>query len=53
MRTGARQMMSTLSPGPASVPDCGPVSYRGTTYQAYSFIGEAFPSGPLRLSLLL
>jgi hypothetical protein len=53
MRTGARQVMGTLSPGPASVPDRGPVSYQGTTYQAYSFIGEAFPSGPLRLSLLI
>ena len=53
MRTGARQVMGTLSPGPASVPDRGPVSYGGRTYEAYSFTGEAFPSGPLRLSLLL
>jgi hypothetical protein len=53
MRTGSRQVMGTLSPGPASVPDRGEVAYRGRTYQAYSFIGEAFPSGPLRISLLL
>jgi len=53
MRTGAHQVMGTLSPGPASVPARGPVSYRGRSYQAYSFTGEAFPSGPLRLSLLL
>ena len=53
MRTGARQVMGTLSPGPASVPDRGPVSYGGRTYEAYSFTGEAFPSGPLRISLLL
>ena len=53
MRTGARQVMGTLSPGPANVPTRGPVSYRGHTYEAYSFSGEAFPSGPLRLSLLL
>jgi hypothetical protein len=53
MRTGAKQVMGTLSPGPASVPDRGEVSYRGRTYQAYSFTGEAFPEGPLRLSLLL
>ncbi|MGH2904904.1 MAG: hypothetical protein ACRDK7_15180 [Solirubrobacteraceae bacterium] len=53
MRTGARQVMGTLSPGPASVPDRGEVVYRGRTYQAYSFIGEAFPTGPLRISLLL
>lgn len=53
MRTGARQVMGTLSPGPASVPDRGPVTYGGRSYEAYSFTGEAFPSGPLRLSLLL
>ncbi len=53
MRTGARQVMGTLSPGPATVPDRGPVSYGGRAYEAYSFTGEAFPSGPLRISLLL
>ena len=52
MRAGARQVMGTLSPGPASVPDRGVVSYGGRSYQAYSFTGEAFPSGPLRISLL-
>jgi hypothetical protein len=53
MRTGAKQVMGTLNPGPASVPDRGEVAYRGRTYQAYSFSGVAFPSGPLRISLLL
>ena len=52
MRTGSRQVMGTLSPGPATVPDRGEVAYRGRNYQAYSFIGEAFPAGPLRISLL-
>ena len=52
MRTGTHQVMGTLSPGPATVPDRGTVSYGGRTYQAYSFTGEAFPSGPLRISLL-
>jgi hypothetical protein len=53
MRTGSRQVMGTLTPGPASVPDRGEVSYRGQSLQAYSFSGEAFPEGPLRISLLL
>jgi hypothetical protein len=53
MRTGAQQVMGTLSPGPINVPDRGEVAYRERTYQAYSFIGEAFPEGPLRISLLL
>jgi hypothetical protein len=53
MRVGARQVMGTLSPGPATVPDRGEVAYRGRTYQAFSFLGVAFPEGPLRISLLL
>jgi len=53
MRVGKRQVMGTLSPGPASVPDRGRVFDGGRAYQAYSFTGEAFPSGPLRISLLL
>ncbi len=42
-----------LSPGPATIPDHGPVSYRGGSYQAYSFDADAYPSGRLRVSLLL
>jgi hypothetical protein len=53
MRTGTKQVMGTLNPGPTSVPDRGEVTYGGHTYQAYSFSGVAFPAGPLRLSLLL
>jgi hypothetical protein len=53
MRTGGRQVMGTLSPGPTNVPARGPVSYGGRSYEAYSFTGEAFPAGPLRMSLLL
>jgi hypothetical protein len=52
MREGPRQVMGTLSPGPVKVPDRGRVVYRGVTYQAYAFTAEAFPSGPLRISLL-
>jgi hypothetical protein len=52
MREGQKQVMGTLQPGPASVPDRGQVTYRGTTYEAYSFDAEAFPAGPLRISLL-
>jgi hypothetical protein len=52
MRVGSRQVMGTLSPGPAAVPDRGTVSYRGHSYEAYSFAATAFPSGRLRISLL-
>ncbi|HTU77339.1 MAG TPA: hypothetical protein VMF09_01110 [Solirubrobacteraceae bacterium] len=53
MRVGGRQIMGTLEPGPARVPERGSVSYEGRTYQTYSFTGEAFPSGPLRMALLV
>jgi hypothetical protein len=45
--------MGTLDPGPAHVPDRGTVYYEGARYEAYSFVGEAFPSGALRISLLV
>jgi hypothetical protein len=50
--SGERQVMGPLDPGPTRVPDRGDVEYRGARYRAYSFTGEAFPSGPLRISLL-
>ncbi len=52
MREGTRQVMGSLSPGPATIPNRGRVVYRGVPYQAYSFMAKAFPSGPLRISLL-
>jgi hypothetical protein len=52
MRQGTRQVMGTLSPGPANVPNRGRIVYRGVPYQAFSFEAEAFPSGALRISLL-
>jgi hypothetical protein len=42
-----------LNPGPPTIADHGPVSYRGVDYQAYSFKADAYPSGRLRISLLL
>ncbi len=53
MRRGSEQVIGTLEPGPAHVPDRGSVEYGGRRYEAYSFSGEAFPSGPLRISLLM
>jgi hypothetical protein len=52
MREGARQVMGTLSPGPLTPPNRGRLVYRGVAYRTYSFDAEAFPSGPLRISLL-
>lgn len=44
---------STLEPGPDQIPDDGTIAYRGRHYLARSFLGTAFPSGPLRISLLV
>jgi hypothetical protein len=52
MREGSREVMGSLKPGPASIPSRGRVAYRGSDYQAYSFMARAFPNGPLRISLL-
>lgn len=43
----------TLAPGPATIPEHGPVRYRGASYEVFSFRAKAFPSGALRISLLL
>ncbi len=40
-------------PGPASIPEHGSVSSGGKSYEAFSFKATAFPSGPLRISLLI
>jgi hypothetical protein len=53
MRVGGQQVKGTLSPEPATVPDRGALAYGGRNYEAYSFTAEAFPSGPLRISLLI
>ena len=42
-----------LTPGPARIPAHGPVRYRHVSYQAFSFGAGAYPSGSLRISLLL
>jgi hypothetical protein len=54
MRAGSHAIpVEGLLPGPASLPDLGPLSYRGVSYEAISFPVRSFPDGPLRISLLL
>jgi hypothetical protein len=55
LRTGAQNVpvAGLLEPGPGVVPEHGPVTYRHVHYQAYSFPANAFPSGPLRISVLV
>jgi hypothetical protein len=42
-----------VTPGPASIPEHGPVTYKHVIYQAYSFNASAFPQSPLRISVLV
>jgi hypothetical protein len=51
--SGALPIEGAVSPGPAAIPTHGSVSYRGRSYQAFSFSAQAFPSGALRVSLLV
>jgi hypothetical protein len=55
LREGTRTLpvSGVLAPGPPGIPALGAVSYRGRTYEAFSFEGQVFPSGPLRISLLV
>ncbi len=53
LRQGTQQIVGNLTPGPANVPTRGEVLYGGLHYHAYSFTAQAFPTGPLRVSLLI
>ena len=55
LRTGSQRVpvegqMTLPSP---QIPAHGPVHFKGVAYQAFSFDAEAYPSGPLRISLLV
>ena len=54
LRTAPGQVPgSSVSPGPARLPARGTVRLQGRPYRVFSFDAEAFPSGPLRVSLLV
>jgi hypothetical protein len=55
LREGSRTVPveGSLSPGPSTIPSLGPVTYRHTSYEAFSFNATAFPTGALRISLLV
>ena len=55
MRAGSQSLAieGAVSPGPPTIPIHGPVSYRGRSYQAFSFAARAFPNAALRISLLV
>lgn len=53
MYMGQRLVKSTIGFSPGAVPTSGPFSFHGKRYRAYTFYGEAFPSGPLRITDLI
>ncbi len=53
MYMGPRLVKSTVGNPPGPVPASGPVSLHGRSYRAYTFRAEAFPSGPLRITVLI
>jgi hypothetical protein len=55
IRQGSRRLPveGTFSPGSTSIPDRGPVSWHGASYEAVSFAGHAYPSGPLTVTMLV
>jgi hypothetical protein len=44
---------NSLGPNPGVVPASGPYRYHGRTYRVYTLHAEAFPSGPLRIVVLI
>jgi len=52
-RSHALGIEGAVNPGPPAIPTHGAVRYRGNSYQAFSFPAQAFPSGGLRISLLV
>ncbi len=53
MYMGKRLVKSTIGASPGPVPASGPVSVHGKSYRAYTFDAKAFPSGPLRITVLI
>lgn len=53
MYMGTSLVKSTLGPSPGPIPTSGRVNYRGKHYRAYTFTAKAFPSGPLRITVLI
>jgi hypothetical protein len=53
MYMGNKLVKSTVGYSPGPVPASGAVTVSGRRYRAYTFRAEAFPSGPLRITVLI
>jgi len=53
MYAGSRLVKSTVGPVPGTVPASGSLRYRGQSFRLYTFYAKAFPSGRLRITVLI
>jgi hypothetical protein len=53
MYMGAQLVKNSLGPSPTAVPASGSYRYRGRSFRVFTFDGEAFPSGVLRIAVLI
>jgi hypothetical protein len=53
MYMGTQLVKNSLGPQPGTVPQSGPFTYRGRSFRVYTVHASAFPSGPLRISVLI
>jgi hypothetical protein len=53
MYRGSKLVMSSFRPVPAGLPSTGPFQSGGRTYRAFTFNAQAFPSGALRITVLI
>jgi hypothetical protein len=44
---------NSLGPEPGTVPDSGSYTYRGRRFRVFTIHAQAFPSGPLRINVLI
>ncbi len=53
MYMGSQLVKNSLGPSPGKVPATGTYHYRGRTFRVYTLHAQAFPSGPLRIAVLI
>jgi hypothetical protein len=53
MYMGSQLVKNSLGPAPGRIPASGAYHYRGHTFRVYTLHAQAFPSGPLRIAVLI
>ena len=53
MYMGAQLVKNSLGPTPGTPPPSGSYRYQGRTYRVFTIHAQAFPSGPLRIVVLV